>query len=178
MLGKLTWKDLLEFLNEEKGWAPDFPIRLMPFKSYAVYNSTKEIIQYKVKNYNRDVKTLNLSKRNAFLPENIGSIDLQIISDEIVEENNIFGIIESPSYKTRMSQPEPPNIVPRTQFSFIDTEKNPVSRDFKISGEGQEWMAKLSIADKSQNITIKPNMIKPFPDGWKAVIINQNENKV
>ena len=167
-----------EFLNEEKGWAPDFPIRLMPFKSYAVYNSTKEIIQYKVKNYNRDIKTLNLSKRNAFLPENIGSIDLQIISDEIVEENNIFGIIESPSYKTRMSQPEPLNIVPRTQFSFIDTEKNPVSRDFKISGEGQEWMAKLSIADKSQNITIKPNMIKHFPDGWKAVIINQNENKV
>ena len=43
-----------EFLNEEKGWASDYPIRLSPFKSYAVYNSTKEIIQYKVKNYNRD----------------------------------------------------------------------------------------------------------------------------
>ena len=112
------------------------------------------------------------------MPENIGSIDLQILSDEIVEENNIFGIVESPSFKARMSQPEPPNIVPRTQFSFIDTDKKLVSRHFKISGEGQEWVAKLSIADKSQKITVKPSTIKPFPNGWKAVIINQNENKV
>ena len=167
-----------EFLNEERGWASDFPIRLAPFKSYAVYNTTEEVIQYKIKNYNRDIKTLNLSKRNVFLPENIGSIDLQIVSDKTIEENNIFGIIESPSSTKGVLQPEPPNIIPRTQLSFLDKEQNFSSRSYKVSGEGQEWPAKLFINDKSKKITIRPKVIKPFPRGWKAIIVNQNENKV
>lgn len=166
-----------EFLNEEQGWASDFPIRLAPFKSYAVYNTTEEIILYKINNYNRDIKTLNLSKRNMFLPDNIGSVDLRVISDETVEENNIFGIIESPIFKAAMSHPEPPNIIPRNQLSFVDEGQDYVSRSFKMSGEGQEWSVKLFVADKSKKITINPKVIKPFPDEWKVVIINQNENK-
>ena len=168
-----------EYINDAIGWAEDFPTKWLPFKSYAIFNTTDDIVLHVIYAYNRKIEYLNVPSRVSALPLSSWSVDLILHSKGAIEKNNILGLSKAASnFKDKFDHPEPLSIIPRTTLSFVDSENNFSTRNFKQANEGHVWNAILTFKPNVTTAIIAPQISGDLPSEWDAVIINKNTNKI
>jgi len=168
-----------EYINQESGWADDFPRRWYPFKSYAVYNNSENDVSIKLNFNNLQNESGPSSDRIKGHPPKSWSIDLMVKSDNRIDKNNIFGIASSASNEIdRFDHPEPPDIISRTTISYKNNDAYELTRSYKSSSEGHTWNAILKLNKQPMKAEIIPILYGELPVKWKSILIDKNGNKI